>query len=63
LISIFDYNFDVSKTNFKSKNIDYYSLSSYNFLIEYAFQNNLLKASEIDELKKWRNDPINWNKS
>ena len=63
LISIFDYNFDVSKTNFKSKNIDYYSLSSYNFLIEYAFQNNLLKASEIDELKKWRNDPINWNES
>ena len=62
LISIFNYNFDISEENFKSKKIEYFSLCSYNYLIDYALENNFLSSSEIDELRKWRNDPINWNR-
>ena len=62
LVSIFNYNFDVSEENFKSKKIEYFSLCSYNYLIDYALENNFFSSSEIDELRKWRNDPINWNR-
>ena len=62
LVSIFNYNFDISEENFKSKKIQYFSLCSYNYLIDYALENNFLSSSEIDELRKWRNDPINWNR-
>lgn len=61
LVSIFNYNFDVSEENFKSKKIQYFSLCSYNYLIDYALENNFFSSSEINELRKWRNDPINWN--
>lgn len=62
LVSIFNYNFDISEENFKSKKIEYFSLCSYNYLIDYALKNNFFSSSEIDELRKWRNDPINWNR-
>ena len=62
LVSIFNYNFDVSEENFKSKKIQYFSLCSYNYLIDYALENNFFSSSEIDELRKWRNDPVNWNR-
>ena len=62
LFSIFNYNFDISEENFKSKKIEYFSLCSYNYLIDYALENNFFSSSEIDELRKWRNDPINWNR-
>lgn len=61
LVSIFNYNFDISEENFKSKKIEYFSLCSYNYLIDYALENNFFSSSEINELRKWRNDPINWN--
>ena len=62
LFSIFNYNFDISEENFKSKKIEYFSLCSYNYLIDYALENNFFSSLEIDELRKWRNDPINWNR-
>ena len=62
LVSIFNYNFDISEENFKSKKIEYFSLCSYNYLIDYALENNFFSNSEIDELRKWRNDPLNWNR-
>ena len=62
LFSIFNYNFDISEENFKSKKIEYFSLCSYNYLIDYALENNFFSSSEIDELRKWRNDPLNWNR-
>ena len=62
LVSIFNYNFDISKKNFQSKQIEYYSLCSYNFLIEYAAEENYIAQSELKQLEKWRSDPENWNK-
>ena len=62
LISIFNYNFDISKLNFESKNISYSSLCSYNYLIDYAVKNNYVSDVELTQLIKWRNNPQEWNK-
>ena len=62
LISIFNYNFEISKLNFESKNISYSSLCSYNYLIDYAVKNNYVSDVELTKLIKWRNNPQEWNK-
>ena len=62
LISIFNYNFEISKLNFESKNILYSSLCSYNYLIEYAIKNKYVSDNELTQLIKWRNNPQEWNK-
>ena len=62
LISIFNYNFEISKLNFESKNISYSSLCSYNYLIDYAVKNNYVSDVELTQLIKWRNNPQEWNK-
>ena len=62
LISIFNYNFEISKLNFESKNISYSSLCSYNYLIDYAVKNNYVNDVELTQLIKWRNNPQEWNK-
>ena len=62
LISIFNYNFEISKLNFESKNISYSSLCSYNYLIDYAVKNNYVSDVELTQLIKWRNNPHEWNK-
>ena len=62
LISIFNYNFEISKLNFESKNISYSSLCSYNYLIDYAVKNNYVSDVELTQLIKWRNNPQKWNK-
>ena len=62
LVSIFNYNFDVSKKNFESKKIKYYSLCSYEFLIKFAAKQNYIPEKEIQKLKSWRSDPENWIK-
>ena len=62
LISIFNYNFEISKLNFESKNISYSSLCSYNYIIDYAVKNNYVSDVELTQLIKWRNNPQEWNK-
>ena len=62
LVSIFNYNFDVSKKNFESKKIKYYSLCSYDFLIKFAAKQNYISEKEIQKLKAWRSNPENWIK-
>ena len=53
---------EIIKETSISKKIQYFSLCSYNYLIDYALENNFFSSSEIDELRKWRNNPINWNR-
>ena len=60
LLSIFSYSFKVSEDNFKKANIDLYTLSSYEYLIETALKSNYINTSEAETLKSWRKDPSNW---
>ena len=62
LLAIFTYGFDVSEENFKKAEIDLYTLSNYDFLIETALKTNYINSSEAETLKTWRQDPENWKK-
>lgn len=60
LLAIFTYGFKISEDNFKKANIDLYTLSSYEHLIETALKSNYINTSEAETLKSWRKDPSNW---
>jgi len=60
LLAIFSYGFKVSEDNFKKANIDLYTLSGYDPLIDTAVKSNYINASEAETLKSWRKDPSNW---
>ncbi|MFO8146592.1 MAG: orotate phosphoribosyltransferase [Bacteroidota bacterium] len=62
LLAIFTYGFDVSEENFKKADVDLYTLSNYEFLIETALKTNYINSSEAETLKTWRQDPENWKK-
>ena len=60
MVSIFTYGFDDAISNFKKRNISYYSLSSYSHLLESALNSNFINKNEINFLSHWRKDPKNW---
>ncbi|MDP9081184.1 MAG: orotate phosphoribosyltransferase [Bacteroidota bacterium] len=62
LAAIFSYGFDVATDNFKQANCPFVTLSNYNALIKYAGENQYIAESDIEILKKWREDPATWGK-
>ena len=60
MVAIFTYGFDVSKENFKTKNVDLFTLSNYESLLEQALDTNFINQSEVDELSKWNSNPSEW---
>ena len=60
MISIFTYGFDISYNNFKEKNVEFCSLSSYDFLLEQALDINYIREEEYEILKDWKNNPSKW---
>ena len=60
MVSIFTYGFDDATSNFEKRNISYYSLSSYKYLLESALKSNYINKNEINFLSQWRKDPKNW---
>jgi len=60
MISIFTYGFDISYNNFKEKNVEFCSLSSYDFLLEQALDINYISDKEYEILKDWKNNPSKW---
>jgi orotate phosphoribosyltransferase len=61
MISIFTYGFNVSYENFKNKNVELHTLSSYDFLLEKALEIKYITESEIKTLKEWKKNPSEWN--
>ena len=61
MISIFTYGFDVSYSNFKNKNVELYTLSSYDFLLEQALDIKYITDNEFKTLKEWKKNPSKWN--
>ena len=61
MISIFTYGFNVSYENFKNKNVELHTLSSYDFLLEQALEIKYITENEIKTLKEWKKNPSEWN--
>jgi orotate phosphoribosyltransferase len=60
LAAIFSYGFNIATENFKKANCPFVTLSNYNALIKYANANQYIAASDVEILKKWRENPSVW---
>ena len=60
LVAIFTYGFDISKENFKTNNVNLFTLSNYESLLEQAQDTNFINQNEADILSKWNTNPSEW---
>ena len=60
LTCIFNYSFEISKTNFKSNSIKVISLCNYYDLIEFVKTKKIISSKEIEFLENWRKNPDKW---
>ena len=61
MFGIFSYDFKIAEENFKKADVDLYTLSDYNILLEQAEKSNYISSEQLDLLSNWRMDPANWN--
>jgi orotate phosphoribosyltransferase len=61
MAAIFSYGFQVATDNFTNANIDLYTLSNYESLLELAVAKEYITRNEQDLLQEWRKRPSEWN--
>ena len=61
MIAIFSYGFERSIKEFKTLNVNLHTLCDYEFLLSEALKQEIINSSILDNLKKWRKSPENWN--
>ena len=61
MVAIFSYGFDVAEENFKTENVELYTLGNYKNLLEQALETNYITAKEQDILALWNANPGEWN--
>jgi orotate phosphoribosyltransferase len=60
MVAIFTYGFEVAEENFKNANIDLYTLSNYQNLLNLAVAKNYITEEEQSTLVEWSNSPESW---
>ena len=61
MAAIFSYGFDVAKENFKNQNVDLFTLSNYDSLLELAVAKEYITEKEQALLQNWRKKPSEWD--
>ena len=61
MVAIFTYGFDISIGNFKTNNVNLFTLSNYESLLEQALNTNFINQKELKILSKWNTNPSKWN--
>ena len=61
MVAIFTYGFNKSIENFEKNKVDLDTLSDYNELIKKATEIKYVSKKDSETLKKWNEDPENWN--
>ena len=61
MVAIFTYGFNKSIENFEKNKIDLDTLCDYNELIKKATEIKYVSKKDSETLKKWNEDPENWN--
>ena len=62
MISIFTYGFPISYENFNNNNVELYTLSSYDVLLEQALEIKYINDDEFKILNEWKQNPSEWQK-
>lgn len=60
MIAIFSYGFDIAQQNFKNANVELYTLSNYENLVNLALSKNYISENEELALREWRANPSEW---
>ncbi|MDP5060735.1 MAG: orotate phosphoribosyltransferase [Maribacter sp.] len=60
MLAVFTYGFETAANNFKEKNTELHTLSSYEYLIEQASDTGYVKDEQLVTLMEWRKDPSKW---
>ncbi|MBN8191523.1 orotate phosphoribosyltransferase [Bacillus sp. NTK074B] len=60
VVAIFTYELDKGKRMLKEQDITSYALSDYSSLLDVALQNEIIREDELEQLKRWKEDPENW---
>lgn len=60
MVAIFTYNFIKARRAFEYANIELYTLSHYEALLDEALERNYIKAEDLKVLKQWRINPETW---
>ena len=63
MAAIFTYGFDVSEENFKKANLDLYTLSNYQNLLNLAVAKQYITEKEESTLREWNASPSTWGVS
>ncbi|MBR7167450.1 MAG: orotate phosphoribosyltransferase [Bacteroidales bacterium] len=61
MVAIFTYNLAVAKKNFEDADVVLRTLTNYDRLIDVAKEEEYIKASAMDSLAKWRENPEKWS--
>jgi orotate phosphoribosyltransferase len=61
MVSIFNYGFNVANEAFEKAQIDYFSLTDYDTVINMAIEKKYISKEDQNTLLNWRNDPANWD--
>lgn len=60
MLAIFTYGFETAASNFKAKDVQLHTLSSYDYLIEQASDTGYIKEDQLRTLMDWRTAPSQW---
>ncbi|MDW8852596.1 orotate phosphoribosyltransferase [Flavobacterium sp. MMLR14_040] len=60
MAAIFTYGFGVAEENFKNANIDLYTLSNYENLLDLAVQKQYITEDQQSTLQEWSEEPSTW---
>ncbi|MRX40649.1 orotate phosphoribosyltransferase [Flavobacterium sp. LC2016-23] len=60
MAAIFTYGFNVAEENFKNANIDLYTLSNYENLLDLAVQKQYITEDQQSTLQEWNGSPSTW---
>lgn len=60
MAAIFTYGFDVATENFKNSNVDLYTLSNYQNLLNLAVAKKYITEEEEETLREWNSSPSTW---
>ena len=60
MVAVFTYGFDISEENFKNENVDLFTLSNYQNLLDLAVAKRYITEEEEQTLREWNLSPSTW---
>jgi len=60
MVAIFSYGFKIADESFENNNVNLFTLSDYEHLLEQSLDSSYITENELDTLKKWKINPSNW---